>query len=296
MRVFRGIDIGGTAIKVVDVDVDSMTVLEAMHVPSTPLRDENFGIGLLVELCNSRDARLVGIGVAAPGTVDESSGIVLDAPNLGWRGVPLVSALARRGISVVLAHDVRAAARAELLTPDAPDTGHTAVFVAVGTGIAAAVASGATLLSGSASGAGEIGHLRVSGERTPCTCGRTGCLETVASALAIGRRFRERGGQRADAAFVVERARAGEESAQEVWGEAILALAEGLATVTLLLDPDRLVIGGGLVGAGDALLVPLMEALSSAMHPWPSPRLERAQWGRFAGGVGAALVAAEAAR
>jgi glucokinase len=142
----------------------------------------------------------------------------------------------------LLGHDVGG-----LASPARRRTRHGHLFVAIGTGIAAAHVVDGSAAVGAHGAAGEIGHILVRPDGPRCGCGRTGCLEAVASAAAIARRYAELAGGPATAAEVVERAAAGEELAGRVWREAVEAL--GRAGAVSLRRADR-GTGGGLAQAG----------------------------------------------
>jgi glucokinase len=124
-----------------------------------------------------------------------------------------------------------------------------------------------------------------------CACGSRGCLEAVASAAAVGRRYAELAGTAASAADVAARAGAGDAAAGRVWREAVRALADGLLTAQALFDVEVMVVGGGLAEAGEALLEPLRTALHERITFHREPRLVRATLGDEAGCLGAALLA-----
>ncbi|WP_128978220.1 ROK family protein [Streptomyces roseicoloratus] len=233
-------------------------------------------------------------GVVIPGVVDEDDGVSVFAATLGWRDVPLRDWLAEHlGLPVAVGHDVRAGGLAEARAGAGQNCADF-LFVPVGTGIAAAVfAEGrARALTGGHGRAGELGHVvvRPGGER--CRCGARGCLETVASASAISRRYvRATHRHGATARDVQSRARAGDEVAASVWSEAMEALADALSTAITLYDPERVVIGGGLSRAGEACLVPLRAALAERLTFQALPQVVGASLGDRAGCLGAAFLA-----
>jgi glucokinase len=212
-------------------------------------------------------------GVVTPGVLDTATGVVRFAANLGWRDVALGAALqAALGLPVVVGHDVAAAAQVEAAELGADDL----LYVALGTGIAAAHVVGGTARRGHTGAAGELGHIVAVTDGEPCPCGRRGCLERYASGAAISRRYAavrradalpDRAA--ADAQEIAARA-ATEPLAQTVWTDAAAALGAALATATTLLDPAVVVLGGGVAGAGDVLLAPVEKALAAAL-PWREP-------------------------
>lgn len=241
--------------------------------------------------------RPVAVGVAIPGIVDERAGRSVLAANLGWQRLAVRDRLAEElGVPVALAHDVRAGGLAEARLGAGRGCG-TFLFVPVGTGVAAAMVVDGRPLPGGHAKAGELGHLPVelaAGE--PCGCGGRGCLETIASAAAIARRYTRRTGRTGtDAKGVAARARTGDFAAVTVWREAVEALAEGLAATVTLLDPARIVIGGGLAEAGEHHLAPLRSALAARLTFQTVPEIVPAQLGPLAGCHGAALLARELA-
>jgi glucokinase len=164
--------------------------------------------------------------------------------------------------------------------------------VAIGTGIAAALVLGGAGYGGAHGAAGEVGHIVIRPAGPPCGCGARGCLEALASAKSIGRRYAELSGEAGATAFdVVTRAAAGEELAVSVWRESIEALADGLVTAQALYDVNVLVLGGGLAEAGDALLVPLREAFRGRITFHRMPDIVPAALGDNAGCIGSALLA-----
>ncbi|MEU9045955.1 MULTISPECIES: ROK family protein [unclassified Kitasatospora] len=236
-------------------------------------------------------------GIAVPGIVDEASGTSVFAANLGWRRVPVRDWLAEAlGLPVAFGHDVRAGGLAEARL-GAGRGCRSFLFVPVGTGIASAIVLDGKALTGSHGYAGELGHLTVRPAGEPCPCGSRGCLETVASASAIARRYRDVtgaadvGAKAVSAKDVRERAASGDVVAAEVWREAIDALADGLSAAITLLDPERIVIGGGLAGAGAAYFDPLRAALAERLSFQKAPRIVPAELGHQAGCLGAALLA-----
>ena len=195
---------------------------------------------------------------------------------------------------VALGHDVRAGALAEhRLGAGRGATGM--LFLPLGYGVAGAVIADGHLLR-SRGYAGEIGHLIVEPDGDGCGCGRRGCLESVASAASIGRRYAARAGRAmATAEEVADLVRAGDPIAGQVWSEAVAALAFSIGVTVVLVAPDVVVIGGGLSLAGELLLEPLRAAIPARISFQPRPRIVVAELGDRAGCLGAAMLAFEAA-
>ncbi len=290
-----GIDVGGTFTK-------SVLVLSSGEIALTR-RNETAGaggpaahvdrIGALAGQLAAKAAgageRLTALGVAVPGVVDEAAGVARYSANLGWRDLDLGGELSERlGISVSIGHDVRLGALGEGVLGAARGVADF-LYVPVGTGVAAAVVLDGHVRRGRHGTAGEVGHVALDESGPPCGCGRRGCLEAVASAAAIARRYAERAGGDVDAAAVLARASAGERVALEVWQTAVAALGATLAHAQALLDVDLIVVGGGLAHAGDALLSPLESEIAARLGWLPRPRLAVAALGDQAACLGAAL-------
>ncbi len=233
-------------------------------------------------------------GVVVPGVVDEDRGIAIDASNIGWRDVPLRQMLVDHlHMPVYLGHDVRAGALAEVRLGAARGC-RSCAFLPIGTGIGGAWVIDGSPYTGANFAAAEVGHIVVRPGGDQCVCGRVGCLETLASASAIARRYGELSGRAVDgAAAVADLVRMGDPIAVGVWGDAVHALADALETVSTLLDPELIVLGGGLSHAGDLLSGPLRQRLAERYSALSSPPLVHASLGDEAGCVGAALFAIE---
>jgi glucokinase len=292
-----GLDIGGTLIKGVVVGPDG-TVEERHREPTQAAH----GPGAIVEraialLERARsqlgvDRPLRGIGLAVPGFVDERRGVVQFAANLGWRDLEVSRIVGQRlGVPVCLGHDVRLGGMAEGALGAARDA-KDFLFVPVGTGIAAALTLGGKQRKGPSGLAGEIGHVVVEPGGAPCRCGGRGCLEAMASASAIGRRYRERvPGTPVGAEEVLALLDQGDPEAGEVWSSALGYLAGALASVHGTVQLELIVVGGGLAKAGSRLLVQLEAAIAARLPCLPPPRVALATLGDEAAGLGAALMA-----
>ncbi|WP_422754377.1 ROK family protein [Micromonospora sp. WMMD708] len=296
-RVVVALDVGGTGMKCALVRPDG-SVLHAERHPTDAGRGPDAVVATVLAVAEGLADRAraagstpVACGVAVPGVVDETAGVAVWSANVGFRDVPLRDLVgARLGLPAALGHDVRVGGIAEARLGAGRDARHV-LFVAIGTGIAAAHVVAGSAAVGAHGAAGEIGHILVRPDGPRCGCGRPGCLEAVSSASAVARRYAELAGSTASAAEVAGRAAAGEELAGRVWREAVEALADGLATGQALYDVDTMVIGGGLARAGGQLLDPLRAALRERMTFHREPRLVAAALGDEAGCLGAALLA-----
>jgi glucokinase len=292
-RTVAAIDLGGTAMK--GAVSPELGALE--HAESRPTGREDGPEAVLDRLARFAEdlagalGQPVGaVGVAVPGLVDEAAGVARASVNLGWRDVPLRERLRQRlGVPVAVAHDVRAAARAEAAIGAARGC-EDWLLVTLGTGVGAAVVIGGRPFGGAHGTGGELGHVVVAPDGPACGCGARGCVESLASAGAVERRF----GAGVSARDVVERAAPGEPAAARVWRDAVEALAAGLAAYVVVMDPERIVVGGGLADAGAALFDPLARALKRRLTFVAAPPVVPAALGPDAGCHGAAIVAREA--
>ncbi|MGX6603683.1 ROK family protein [Micromonosporaceae bacterium Da 78-11] len=296
--VVIALDVGGTGMKCALVRPDG-TVHHSERHPTLAHRGPESVTTTILDIAAGLADRAradgldpVAVGIAVPGVVDEQNGIAVWSSNIGFRDVPLRDLIfARLGLPAALGHDVRVGGIAEARLGAGRGQRHV-LFVAIGTGIAAALVLDGAGYPGAHGAAGEVGHIVVRPGGTPCGCGARGCLEAEASAKSIGRRYAELAGQPDATAFdVVTRAAAGEELAEQVWREAIEALADGLITAQALYDVSVLVLGGGLAEAREALLEPLREAFGKRITFHREPEIVRAELGDNAGCLGSALLA-----
>lgn len=273
------------------------TVLHADRRPTPRESGPDAVVAALVEYAAAltgaaEDRQLTprGLGIAVPGIVDSANGVAVYSANLGWRDAPLRKlASERTGLPAAVDHDVRSGGLAESRV-GAGRGASQFLFLPIGTGIASAIVLDGRTVSGAHGGAGEVGHLVVRPGGPPCACGSAGCLEVYASGASIARRYRERNGTDLTAAEIAGLVGSGDPAASEVWSEAVDALADALAQVTILLDPGLVVIGGGVGDAGETLLAPLRTAVASRLTFSQAPRLVRAELGDAAGSLGAALL------
>ncbi|WP_343238551.1 ROK family protein [Streptomyces sp. SID13031] len=299
-EVVVAVDLGGTRMKCGLVAADGAV----LHRETRPTPREAGGRAVLdalletvVELGQKAAAdghRVRAVGVVVPGIINAENGTV-SAENLAWSNLPVLAALkAAIGSDqqVLLAHDVRAGGYAELRQGALTGTTNS-LFLPLGTGIAAAMVVDGSLVSGDGY-AGELGHTRfVHGPSAEqCACGQWGCLETIASAAALARRYAVRTGRVVDGAReVLELLAQGDADAAVVWREALAALTDALVLYTTLVAPTRIALGGGLVGAGETLLAPLREGVHARLTFQREPEIVAAVLGEEAGCLGAAWMA-----
>jgi glucokinase len=310
-----GVDIGGTKCLGVLLGPDG-EVLEEERVP-TPHGASNLVdtvVAVVEALSSGSRGAVAAVGVGAPGLVDRR-GVLRAAPNLvGVTEMPLRDEVAERlGISVTVDNDATCALVAEWrhgVAKGADDV----VLVTLGTGIGGAVVAGGELQRGANGFTSEPGHMVIDPNGPPCVCGRRGCWERYASGSGLARLARDAAfGGRASAVVeaaggdpeavrgehVTLAARGGDPEAEQVVEDFAWWLALGLVNLTNLLDPEMIVLGGGLVSESDLLLEPIRrmyEGLLYAPAHRPRPQLVAAVLGERAGALGAATIAADALR
>ncbi|MER8012507.1 ROK family protein [Streptomyces sp. NPDC094149] len=286
------VDLGGTTIKAARLTVQGIAE-ETLRLP-TPIKE---GPEAILNAVAETAAALTrphtaAIGLCAPGLVDSASGTIRFAANLQLRDAPLARQVTERtGLPVTLEHDVRAAALAEHRLGRGKELKDLLVIV-LGTGVAAGIISGGHLIHGAHSMAGEFGHMSVQQDGELCDCGQHGCVEAYAGARAVVRRYCRAGRQALTAADVTARLET-DHAAARVWDEATDALGRALASTTVLLDPQMIVLAGGLAAAGHLLLPPVRKALAQNLTWRSAPPVELSPLGAGAGLLGAALHAAE---
>jgi glucokinase len=306
-----GIDVGGTNLRAALVELDTGAVVALRrHALADRSPDEVVSAAAsLARALGADPGTPVGVGFA--GQLRGSSGVVLNAPNLGWRDVPLGELLADAvGAPVRVSNDLSAAAWGEARFGAARDA-REALVVFAGTGVGAGLLLGGRLHEGAGGVAGELGHVKVDRPRGTaprrCGCGMTDCLEAWAGGAAVEARVREAvaegrapapldgpGPERSGAARAEIAARAGEEWALSLWEETAGLLGRAVASAVTLLDPGRVVLGGGLL-LGNALLQEMVERRireETSRTAAAGLTVARAALGDEAGVVGAALIAA----
>jgi glucokinase len=307
-----GVDVGGTKVLAGVVTSDGEVLMTARR--DTPADDVGktleFIVEVISELSHIHPARAVGIGAA--GWIDESRSRVHFAPNLAWRNEPLRERIAEEvGLPIVVENDGNAAAWAEFRFGSARDVTDSMALFTVGTGIGGGLVVRGELWRGAHGMAGEMGHVRAVPGGRLCGCGRTGCLEQYASGSALVKEARDRahadpqsalrlldlaGGQveAINGPLVTQAAREGDPVARRAFAEVGRWLGSSLADMVQMLDVEMLVVGGGVVEAGELLLAPARAAFVdelAARSPLPIAPVVAAQMGNLAGVVGAADLA-----
>lgn len=266
------------------------------------------GIYQVIEQKDLRINKISGIGIGAPGPVDYKEGVIHCAPNLpGWKEVPLANIVKDEfQIPVIMENDANVAAWGEKTFGVARGIDDM-VCLAMGTGIGAGLILSGKIYHGKNNLAGEIGHIIVNKEGPRCNCGNYGCLEAYSSAAGIKNRLYSKINKlKADnqtppfisdlddisLVQIFKMAREGNEVVKDIVEEAIEYLGIGIATVINILNPEMIVLVGGLANEGDKLLNPLKEiiykrAMSSHL---PDLKIVFGKLGDYAGVIGAAAL------
>ena len=307
-----GVDVGGTNVKVALVD-KSGSIVYSDTVPTRAEMGYEYTISniikaiqsLMKESKTSKDL-IEGIGFGFPGQIDCDNGIVRLAPNIpGWIDIPIADIVSKEfGIPVKVDNDVRCAALAEL-NFGAGKGAKNMICITVGTGIGSGLIINGKLVRGASNAAGELGHIKLQMQDGPiCGCGDTGCLEAFASGPAIvalaeeyikggkSTKYRELANPDITPYIVAEAAKQGDVVAKKIFETIGNYIGIGLASVVNLLNPEKVVIGGGVADAGDLLFGPIKETLKKRTMPIQGAAVEvvHAELGNTAGVIGASLL------
>jgi glucokinase len=235
------------------------------------------------------DDSTVAVAFGVPGIVDSVRGIARFSANLQWHDVPLRELAGESlRIPVRVEQDVRAACVAEAVIGLGREATHV-LMVVLGTGIGSGIVINQNVLCGAKGMAGELGHVPVHPTGDMCMCGQRGCLEAYASGFGITRRYALRGGDPNHTAAQI--AASDDDVSALTWADATRALGLALASATMLLDPDLIVLAGGVSNAGQRLLQPVRVALRSQLSWREPPRVELSPLGMWAGRSGVAILA-----
>ncbi|GAA3024487.1 ROK family glucokinase [Tetragenococcus solitarius] len=314
-KKIMGIDLGGTTVKFAILTTEGE--IQQKWSIKTNILDE--GSHIVPDIIKSINHRLdlydmkaqdfIGIGMGTPGSVDRQKGTVVGAYNLNWKTTQPVKEQIEKetGIPFALDNDANVAALGERWK-GAGDNEPNVVFITLGTGVGGGIIMESELLHGVAGCAGEIGHITVEPDGFECTCGKKGCLETIASATGIVRIARKLAEEYAGASYLKQRLDNGEELTSkdifELAGQedrlAMMVVDRicyylGLACGNIgnLLNPSSLILGGGVSAAGEFLREKVVNYFKQFTFPQvtESSKVKLAQLGNDAGIIGAASLA-----
>ncbi len=310
-----GVDLGGTNIAVGVINEDYEIIGRAKTKTNSPRpASEIFDDIVKCVFAAVENAKLTmddieSIGIGTPGSCDKENGVIIYANNLGFHNVPAVEYVQNKmaGKPVYIENDANCAALGEALAGCGKGKS-SLIAITLGTGVGSGVILDGKVLSGCNDAGGEIGHMVISVDGEPCTCGRKGCWEAYASATALvnqtktameknkdskmwelcGGDINNAGGRTAFDAM-----RAGDACGKEVVDTYIKYISAGTANVINIFQPDILCFGGGICNEGDTLLVPLKNYVCDQIYSkqqLKQTEITVATLGNDAGIIGAALV------
>ena len=306
-----GIDVGGTNVKIALVN-DKGEILYSNSVPTRAEMGYEYTVNNikqaikdLIEATNIHE--IEGIGFDFPGQIDYKNGIVRLAPNIpGWVNIPIARIIENEfKIPTRIDNDVHCAALGELNFGAGKDC-ENFICMTIGTGIGSGIVINGKLVRGAANAAGELGHIKLQmHEGTLCGCGDTGCLEAFASGPSIVKMAKEyllggkstkyqemANGGEITPYIVAQAAQEGDPVAQRIFTKMGEYIGFGLSSVVNLLNPERIIIGGGVADAGDILLDPIKETIKKRAMKVAGSSVEivPAKLGNTAGVIGASLL------
>ena len=310
-----GIDVGGTNVKIALVD-DNGKIIYSNSVPTYAKMGYEYTVNNikqaikdLMKETNTTPSDIEGIGFDFPGQVDCKTGVVKLAPNIpGWVNVPIAQMIEDEfHIPTRIDNDVRCAALGELKF-GAGRGCENFICITVGTGIGSGIVINGKVVRGATNAAGELGHIKLQMNGGPiCGCGDTGCLEAFASGPAIfamaqeyikggkSTKFREMAaveGGEITPYMVAKAAEEGDPVAKRIFEIVGEYIGIGLTSVINLLNPERVIIGGGVAESGELLLGPIRKTIKERAMVVAGNAVEivPAQLGNSAGVIGASML------
>ena len=310
-----GVDLGGTFIKFGILDADRQPG-EVFQLPTPQGKGGDAVVAQMVagakqaiEKASLAKSDVVGVGIGCPGPLSMATGIVYETPNIpGLKDFPMRDRVAEGvGLPAALENDANAAAYGEFLCGAGKECTNM-VLLTLGTGLGGGIVVDGKVLRGSHEIGAELGHMMIVPGGRLCGCGQLGCIEQYCSATFMSRAAQKtleqtdrpsslRGVLKAQGELnskaINEARRAGDAFAAEVWDEMAQHLARGCVSYARILDPDRIVLAGGMTAAGDDLLGPVSKYYREFHWKLTEPRTEivLATLGNDAGVIGAAGVA-----
>lgn len=306
-----GIDVGGTNVKIALVD-DKGSILYSNSVPTRAEMGYEYTVNNIKQairdlMSETKVTGIEGIGFDFPGQIDYKNGIVRLAPNIpGWVNIPIAKIIEDEfKIPTRIDNDVHCAALGEL-NFGAGKGCENFICMTVGTGIGSGIVINGKLVRGASNAAGELGHIKLQMHEGPlCGCGDYGCLEAFASGPSIvamaeeyilggkSTKFRELASGGEITPFIVaEAAKQGDPVARRIFARIGEYIGFGLSSVVNLLNPEKIIIGGGVADAGDILLDPIKETIKKRAMVVAGSAVEivPAKLGNTAGVIGASLL------
>jgi glucokinase len=319
-----GIDLGGTKTLAAVVDVTTGEVISSERKRTRANKGQEYVSQHVINLSTAAlesaklptGSKIIGVGIGAAGQIDRKKGVILDAPNLGVKEMPMADILGKQfGKPVAVGNDVEVAALGEYLY-GAGRGYSTFIVIFVGTGIGGGIVQNGRLYSGLTGTAGEIGHMTIQAGGRLCPCGSRGCLEAYASRTAITRAIMaeihhgrasvltgeaelqlSEGETIIRSGLLANALNNGDALVKEIVTEAADFLGYGLASVMNFYNPECIILGGGVIESIDLLFERAVQrARNTALaDPGRKTKIIRAKLGDFSGVVGAACLGAQAA-
>lgn len=305
-----GIDVGGTNVKIALVD-DKGSILYSNSVPTRAEMGYEYTVNNIKQairdlMSETKVTNIEGIGFDFPGQIDYKNGIVRLAPNIpGWVNVPIAQIIEDEfKIPTRIDNDVHCAALGEL-NFGAGKGCENFICMTVGTGIGSGIVINGKLVRGASNAAGELGHIKLQMHDGPlCGCGDYACLEAFASGPSIVKmaeeyimggkstKFRELANPDITPYIVSEAAKLGDPVAKQIFNKMGEYIGFGLTSVVNLLNPEKIIIGGGVADAGDILLNPIRETIKKRAMVVAGSAVEvvPAELGNTAGVIGASML------
>ena len=319
-----GIDLGGTKTLAAVVDVTTGEVISSERKRTRADKGQEYVSQHVINLATAAlesaklpaGSKIIGLGIGAAGQIDRKNGIILDAPNLDVKNMPMAEILGKQfGKPVAVGNDVEVAALGEYI--HGAGRGYsTFVVIFVGTGIGGGIVQNGRLYSGLTGTAGEIGHMTIQAGGRICPCGSRGCLEAYASRTAITRAIMaeihhgrtsvltdeaelqlSEGETIIRSGLLANALNQGDTLVKEIVTESADFLGYGLASVMNFYNPECIILGGGVIEAIDLLFDRAVNrARNTALaDPGYKTKIMRAKLGDYSGVVGAACLGAQAA-
>ncbi len=304
-----GIDLGGTKMLSGVLDPDSKVLWEDREASTGQSEDELVEL-LIGEIEEARAARpgVAAVGLGIPATIDHDSGVAVSAVNLPLTDLPLRDLVTERtGLPTFVDNDANVAALAEHHYGAGRGSANL-VMLTIGTGIGGGLVLGGEVFRGAHGAGAELGHMVIQADGPPCqgNCPNHGCIEALASGTALGREARAAAesapdsalgrllaaGETVDGKAVTEAALAGDETSVGVFELVGGRLGVACASLANIFEPEAIVVGGGVIAAGELLLEPARRELRErALTPMNETPIREATLGNDAGMIGAAAMA-----
>lgn len=290
-----GVDLGGTNLRVGLFNEDGQ-LKKALSCPTNANKGPDYVIGQMIQLIAEikEGAEIKAIGIGSPGPLDPFKGVIIEPPNLpGWCNIPLVDRIQKAtNLPVILDNDANVAALAEAKV-GAGKGAESVFYITVSTGIGGGYVLNGQIIRGAKGNCGEIGNMIVDPTAEGAPGLNKGALEALASGTAIGREGSRLLGIKGGAAEVFQLAEEGNQTAKQIIDLAVNYLAIGIANIIHTVNPEKIILGGGVMKSKDLIMEPLKEKVKEFVYPSlrDSVQISCAALDQKAGLIGAGLLA-----